>query len=463
MPLLLFAFVFHRSASAQQPGGGPLPNAIDQHFKFLTGTWDYSYQDNGQAYHGVWSVRRSENGAALLSHFEEVGPNGAVSGDYLHGWNAGSNQLIDNFVSGKLGIGRATYTLVAEEKAEGSSESTLPDGTPRTTKLRSEYSPDKIIWTNYQTVLDGKKQADRVFTFTRRKPTTQKESTETAAATLPDDVKAKMAKQVGTWTTRGTRDGKPFEGLYLARWNDAKTGLIFNSREGHHVLNGMSHWDPQTGAIVEVWATPQGTAILHFEKFDDDRWSGHADLQFDANGPINGVGIELRFHDGGFAFVGDAAPGKLPFSVTNTKVSLDQSMQALQSFGDLLVGGIWVNKDEDSVAEHTYTWLPGENVLSLQREGGTFPGTSVYSIHHPTHSVRGYESDHDGVMGVATLVQTRDDQWKLYGHYSGEDATQDLLLTITQTGPDSVEATGSIRINGNTQPWNACHWTREQP
>ncbi|MCS7468704.1 hypothetical protein NZK35_18785 [Stieleria sp. ICT_E10.1] len=460
--LLLFVGSLSLSASGQQPGqGGSLPDKIDKHFQFLTGTWEYSYQENGKTYNGVWSVRRSENGAALLSHFREVGPKGKVSGNYLHGWNAGSNQLIDNFVSDKNGIGQATYTLISKDKAEGSSESTLPDGTRRTTKLRSEYSPDKIVWTNYQTVLDGQKQPDRVFTFIRQKNTAKTNRPETASATLPDDVKAKMAKQVGTWTTRGTRDGKTFEGLYQAQWNDAETGLIFNSREGHHVLHGMSHWDPQTGAIVEVWATPQGTAILHFEKLDDDRWSGHADLQFDADSPINGVGIELKFHDGGFAFFGDAAPGKLPFSVTNTHVSLDQSMRALQSFGDLFVGGTWVNKEDDSVAEHIYTWLPGEKVLNLRRTGGSYPGVSVYSVHHPTQSVRGYELDNDGVMGIATMVQTRDDQYKLYGHYTGKDDTQDLLLTITQTGPDSVEATGSIRINGKTLPWKARHWTRK--
>lgn len=64
-------------------------------------------------------------------------------------------------------------------------------------------------------------------------------------------------------------------------------------------------------------------------------------------------------------------------------------------------------------------------------------------------------------MGIATMVQTRDDQHKLYGHYTGKDGTQDLLLTITQTGPDTVEATGSIQIDGKTQPWKARHWTRQ--
>ncbi|WP_182866918.1 hypothetical protein [Stieleria mannarensis] len=88
VPLLLFVFALAPSVPAQQAAQNkPLPDEIDKHFQYLTGTWDYSYQENGETYHGVWSVQRSENGAALLSHFQEVGPKGKVSGNYLHGWN----------------------------------------------------------------------------------------------------------------------------------------------------------------------------------------------------------------------------------------------------------------------------------------------------------------------------------------------------------------------------------------
>ncbi|WP_182866917.1 hypothetical protein [Stieleria mannarensis] len=75
-----------------------------------------------------------------------------------------------------------------------------------------------------------------------------------------------MARQVGMWTTHGVRNEKPFEGLYLARWNDAETGLIIVSREGHHVMNGLSYWDDKAAELIEVWATPSGSAVLHFNR-----------------------------------------------------------------------------------------------------------------------------------------------------------------------------------------------------
>ncbi len=83
---------------------------------------------------------------------------------------------------------------------------------------------------------------------------------------IPASVKARMARQVGMWTTHGVRNEKPFEGLYLARWNDAETGLIIVSREGHHVMNGLSYWDDKAAELIEVWATPSGSAVLHFNR-----------------------------------------------------------------------------------------------------------------------------------------------------------------------------------------------------
>jgi hypothetical protein len=282
----------------------------------------------------------------------------------------------------------------------------------------------------------------------------------TPANALPDSAKAIMSKLVGTWTTAGERDAMPFTGLYQARWNESETGLVYTTREGHEVSHGLGYWDPVTSEFVETWSAYHLNVVVRYRQFSDDRWSGTSKRVVD--GKFQEENVRIEFRDGGYSFFVEAKGEGTPFTVTNTRISAEETKQAFQSFAELFQGGTWINTDQKPNAKHTYSWLPGKKILKLIRRGGVYPGISLIGIDHRTHSVVFQEVDNDGMVGTAQMIQAAPGEWKLFGHYTGEDRIDDMLLTLKRLGPDEVKASGSISTNGKQEAWEAQRWTRNR-
>lgn len=287
----------------------------------------------------------------------------------------------------------------------------------------------------------------------------QQPSADANSHILPDQAKSIMSRLVGTWTTTGESDGKPFTGLYQARWNDSQTGLIYTSREGHGLSNGLGYWDSATNELVEVWTAHDMTVVLRYNEFSNKQWSGKSTQMVD-DSTIEGA-IRLDFGDGSFSFRAEVN-GKTTYSISNQRVSIKNAKRALDSYAKVIVGGTWTTTNVQPRWENTYSWLPGNKVLKLERSGGEFPGISLIAIDHRTQSVVWHEIDDDGVVGSAVMVQTGAKQWKLFGHYTGENEVQDIELTVTQLGPDELKASGSLVVNGKREDWKAQHWTRSK-
>jgi hypothetical protein len=276
----------------------------------------------------------------------------------------------------------------------------------------------------------------------------------------PDSAKAIMSKLVGTWTTAGERDGKPFTGLYQARWNESETGLVYTTREGHEVSHGLGYWDPVTSEFVETWSAYHLNVVVRYRQFSGDHWFGTSKRVVDEK--LQEEKVRVEFREGGYTFFVEAKGEETPFTVTNTRVSAEENEQAFRSFAELFQGGTWINTDKKPNAKHTFSWLPGKKVLKLNRRGGVYPGISLIGIDHRTQSVLFQEVDNDGMVGTAQMIQASPGEWKLFGHYTGENRIEDMLLTLNRVGPDEVKASGSISVNGKQEPWESQRWTRNR-
>lgn len=280
-----------------------------------------------------------------------------------------------------------------------------------------------------------------------------------ATSALPDKAVKMMSKLIGTWTTRGERNGEEIQGIYQAQWNPSRTGLIYSSREGNQFYSGVGYWDGSNEQFVENWTGHSLAVEQRYRENSEEKWAGNG-VVYTHDGKRREGSVSVHFSGDAFTFIGDAGEEKLT-SIT-TRVPLEKSEAALQAWADFVVGGTWVSEHESQESRHTYSWRPGEKVLALDRQGGDFPGVSLITIDHDAECVRWYEIDNSGMHGTAIMLPVDKDTWRLLGHYTSKDAVQDLQLTAKRIGSNEIHVDGINVVNGSQEIWKNQVWKRER-
>jgi len=284
-------------------------------------------------------------------------------------------------------------------------------------------------------------------------------SQEARESPLPAEATKLMSRLIGTWTTEGVRNGTPFTGLYQVRFNEAKSGLIFFSREGDRLSHGVGYWDAATGELVETWIGNGLSLALRVSPVSGDTADGRAVL-FLPGGEQATVNTTTTHSEGQFKFDGSEGGGET-FQCTFTRVPIEQSEAALANYGQFMVGGTWVCDSQTPAAKHRYTWRPGKTTLVLDRQSGEYPGLTLISVDYASQSVVGQDVDDDGTVGRGTWLQTDDDTWLMYGRYSSESEVQDFQLTLHRESPDELRTSGTLIVNGKETTINEI-WKRKR-
>ncbi len=280
----------------------------------------------------------------------------------------------------------------------------------------------------------------------------------TSQSPLPPEAQAMMSKLVGTWTSQGKRNGESYSGLAQVRWNESRTGLTYQLREGNKVNSGVSYWDFKSNELVETWPIFALTAVQRYKVDQDNpqRWIGNAWLQLYNGQQVESSPIEASFGDNQFTFTAES--GSETLTTTYTRVALSDSQASFRDLGEFLVGGTWVS-DETPPARHRYEWREGKKLLMLDRQSGRYPGLSLVTIDHQWQCVRFIEVDNSGMLGSAVVVRDDQDHWRLFGRYESEAEVQDLQIKITRVNPDEILTSGIETINGTISQWQVT-WKR---
>ncbi len=146
--------------------------------------------------------------------------------------------------------------------------------------------------------------------------------------------------------------------------------------------------------------------------------------------------------------------------VASSVVGQAQPEQALKEWGDLVVGGVWVNTNADGEkTQHTYRWGINNRFLLFTSRGAQFPGQSMIGVDPKSKQVTFWDFSEDGSVGNGTLVRVADGVWTMKGesHGGAEDST--WSLRATKVDADTIKVDMYVQ---NGEPSEDRVWTRHQ-
>ena len=220
------------------------------------------------------------------------------------------------------------------------------------------------------------------------------------------------------------------------------------------VAQELIGWNPTTKTveIVNYWSSGS-VETISFDRCEGTTFYGTYSSH-SADGEVDAAEVAFVFDEKGNAdFNLISGPNQGTTLSSWKRVSATDAQQAFQSYGDLMVGGVWTHTDADGTEyEHVYRWILNKKFLRADYVKDPNPATAVIGIDPFTGRPTYWAFHADGTHSVTPFSQPADGQWEFHYKAKEPDGTQVTGKGIgKRVTADKIINSGEMTIGGETK------------
>lgn len=137
---------------------------------------------------------------------------------------------------------------------------------------------------------------------------------------------------------------------------------------------------------------------------------------------------------------------------------------ALKSYTDFAIGGVWTTTVDNETVEHTYRKIADGRFVQLTAKGGSNSFVGIVGVDPDTTMCTWWTFGHNGSVIKFTMVRESDATWLCEGGGSSPDGTVQWKFRIRRIDDNTLQEEGiEVEVNGQKQEPRTFTWTRKRP